>query len=562
MHRWRGRQSLGMWVLAVLLCAAMAPATGAQGVRGVVRDSASRIPVVGAVVLLLGQRGDTLARALTDLGGGFAFAPPAAGGTARSVRVLRIGYAPRDRSLTARDGAAMEIALRRLPTLIQAVNIRAPARCPRRGDRAVAFGLWEQARAALLASVVAREAMPSDKRRIRFEQLMEGNSDRVQRHAVRVTSGIDRGNSFFAARTAGEFASRGFTEFDEEGDTRYFGPDAEVLLDASFAVHYCLAVARAPKGRETEVGLAFVPADPYRVSVDVEGVVWIDTLRRALSRVDFEYTGMTGAAARAQPGGSLSYLELPSGIVLVDHWEFNLVGNQVDTVNADGEVRYTPRLQRSRVGGQLAQVHWPDGTTWRAALGEISGVARRRDGAPAAGVGILLEHTNYGTKVDSMGMFAIPDLVPGPYRVLIEEPRLASLDLLVPTTFRFEVAGDSTLRTTLVLPTVEDLVRERCVAAVASSASATGFFLGRLLRPDGGPAADIEIVLQAQAASGGGLVRRHRVRTALDGTFQWCDNRLQSGSRLTLEVPQDSGDPLRVEHTLTSHLTVMRIGLP
>jgi hypothetical protein len=557
---------IGWCLVAGAALAVLSSGASAQPLRGTVRDSVSKQPVAGAVVLLLGQRGDTIARSLTSVSGEYQFALPPDARTPASVRVVRMGFAPRDRSLLARagSGAPLDLAILRLPTMIHAVNIRAPAKCPRRGDRAVAFGLWEQARAALLASVVARDAVPTSKKRLRFEQLFEGTSDRVLRHAVRSAGGIDIGDSFLAAKTVRDFATAGFSDYDAEGDTRYYGPDADVLLDPAFAENYCLAVARSPRGRRNEIGLAFVPEVRDRVTIDVTGVVWIDTVRRVLSTVEFDYTGLSGAAARAQPGGTLSYREMPTGVILVDQWEFRLVGTAIDTINAEGEIRYTSRVQRSRIGGELAMVHWPDGTTWRASLGEFSGFVLRQGGEPAFGVGIRLEDTDYRSSVDSSGSFAIAELVPGPYRVLIEEPRLASLDLLVPTSFRFDAARDSSHRATLILPTVEELVRDRCMRQVASAAhaKATGFFLGRLFFPDGTPAAEVELRLRAQEAAGGGLVRTLRTKTAADGTFQWCENRLQKGTRLRIEVPLPQGEPLSIEHTLTSHLTVMRIGMP
>src|ERR1035438_5019645 len=42
--------------------------------------------------------------------------------------------------------------------MLAAVRIQEKSGCPRRSDDAATFGLWEQARAGLLATVVAREA--------------------------------------------------------------------------------------------------------------------------------------------------------------------------------------------------------------------------------------------------------------------------------------------------------------------------------------------------------------------------------------------------------------------
>src|SRR5438552_2080755 len=135
---------------ACVLAIAVTTAAHGQTVNGVVRDSATRQPISGAVVSVVDATGKTLRRTIADQAGKFILPVDAA---AARLRVLRIGFQPRDVPLAAGD-----ISMIRLPALLPVVRVSDRPLCPGSSDRGLAFVLWEQARAALLAAVVAREA--------------------------------------------------------------------------------------------------------------------------------------------------------------------------------------------------------------------------------------------------------------------------------------------------------------------------------------------------------------------------------------------------------------------
>src|SRR5690349_15997847 len=141
----------------LLLATAAIRALPAQILRGTVRDSASNAPIPGAVLVLLDSSGASLGRNITNERGQYTIALHPA---MRRVQVLRIGFRPRTvRIPDAVDGVAqLDLALPVIPRLLESFSVIDQPNCPRREGRPQAFALWEQARAALLAVVVARDA--------------------------------------------------------------------------------------------------------------------------------------------------------------------------------------------------------------------------------------------------------------------------------------------------------------------------------------------------------------------------------------------------------------------
>src|ERR1019366_1147504 len=79
--------------IAALLVSTLATPLAAQSFHGAVSDSASHQPVSGAVVMLLDSSGATLGRNITNERGQYRVSFVR---VARSMRVVRIGFLPRD----------------------------------------------------------------------------------------------------------------------------------------------------------------------------------------------------------------------------------------------------------------------------------------------------------------------------------------------------------------------------------------------------------------------------------------------------------------------------------
>ena len=142
----------GLAALFVATCLATSPGF-AQSVRGTLKDSATHEVVRGAVVTVTDSTGAFLARAISDSAGRFNVMRL---GQSRRVHIIRIGYHPYDGPVGAEDDT-LRIAMRPIPSLLETVSSSAKRICPGDKENVDAIGLWEQARAALLAGVVDRE---------------------------------------------------------------------------------------------------------------------------------------------------------------------------------------------------------------------------------------------------------------------------------------------------------------------------------------------------------------------------------------------------------------------
>lgn len=236
-------------VMAAALGVVLAGALGAQQVRGIVRDSASGMPLPGAVVMLLDSAAAIAARAVTNERG--EYRATLLGNGLRAVRVVRLGFRPAEAPLPdPRDGViAVDVSMVAIPMALQPVHVTASPSCPRRRDRALALAFLEQARAGLLATVVSRATTPASMKRLLSTRTLAASSDVVVHQTVRIDSAGTTFGSFGAERTANQFVDLGFLA-DSAGKRVYLGPDAEVLIDDHFARGYCFHVMdRDPASR-------------------------------------------------------------------------------------------------------------------------------------------------------------------------------------------------------------------------------------------------------------------------------------------------------------------------
>lgn len=531
--------------LLVTLC--LTPALRAQDVRGVVRDSASGDPVAGAVILVLDSAGRTAAQQLTSERGLYRVVRTPA---ARRLRVLRIGYRPREMALPA-GPASLDIALVAIPVLLETVQVTGSVQCPRRDDSEAALALLGQARAGLLAVMVARRANPAALVRLGFERRMDGLSDRIVSQQVRIERESAAGISFDAVRTPAEFLRLGFVA-EQWGQQRFLAPDADVLLDDTFANGYCFRVAERRRDRPDQVGLGFAAAGRLGGRVDIDGTLWIDTVARALVDIEFQYTGLPDSLQHYRPGGRIGFRTMPNGLVLVERWVLRLVGlDQTEEYSID-LMRSVRRhdYYYSETGGELARATWPDGTAWRAPLGAVRVRLRTPDGSPLPNAGIRLADTHYRGTGDSVGTVEIRDLVPGPYAVALADPRLAAIDLELPTDLRFVAVRDSTVSLTLRAQTAEAFTAERCRGGRRSAQAAGALVLGRVYTLDGRPRGSARVF----AATLEGPTELGSYTTGSDGVFAFCVPASAVGQAVGFDVERT-----RVTATVVAPLTVVRL---
>lgn len=442
MTRWSSsvRGQFALIATALLLAAVSAKSAQAQFISGRVLDSASAQPIPGAVVQALASDGRVLARALSDGRGAFALRVPETASV--QLRVQRIGFRPRVVANVSSGSTQVAVKLLRIPAFLDPVRVVA-AQCRRRG-RTSPSGLIEQARAGLLASVVARDVNPAAMTRVTFERRYDRSGRRISWQRVRMDSSAASRTSFTAVSDAAGFVSRGFLLDDEEGAT-YFAPDAETLLDDAFAAGYCFRVMPADRERPNQVGLGFEASNRRRGRVDVNGALWIDTVTRELRDIEFRYEGLPSAIQAQRPGGRIEFATLPNGITIVSRWQLDPAGIEADTVAGTraGSTQVIGRVSRYENGGELVRALWRDGTEWRGQLGTFVGRATWTDGRPARGLMYSLRNTPYRGETDSLGRLVLDGLLPGTYRVLIIDQALLEVGLSIGTDIEFTSNRDS-----------------------------------------------------------------------------------------------------------------------
>lgn len=559
-------------VVSCLMLAVAAASAAAQQLRGTVRDSASRLPIPGAVITTLDSLGRVGRRSITDERGAYFITAPSA---ARRLRLVRLGFRPVEAELpTSRgDVTTLDVVMTRIPYQLQQVRVTAGASCPRRSDRRAALALLEQARAGLLATVVARSDKPARMKRLMIERRMDGTSDRIARHSVRIDSVASAEAAFGATRTATDFIRQGFAA-DSADDRIFYAPDADVLLDDGFSAGYCFHIMDRERRRPNQVGLGFKAADRRRGRIDVDGALWIDTVARALVDIEFRYVGLDAREARFEPGGHVGFREMTNGVVLIDRWFLRLVGLEPATVHGGRHPALvgragerTPagpvRFVLADVGGELASATWDDGFVWKAPLGTLALSVTTDGGQPSVGTMVRLDDTDYEGTTDSTGYLEIHDLAPGPYASRIADSRLDNIGLTLATRLTFAATRDSVVRLRLVAKTAEQYVGERCRAERPVSAKAyrdgpvgDAWLIGRVTAPDGTPVKGAIWAMRTMAA-GDLTTLVAGAETGSDGIFVSC--RATLGSTVLLEFRRKGMENGMTSRALTDRLTVLAL---
>lgn len=545
--------------IAVLVLSSVASPVPAQNLRGAVRDSVSHQPIAGAVVMLLDSTGALLGRNITNERGRYTVTYTR---VASIMRVVRIGFLPRE--LRVQDSEAIDqpidVVMVPFSAALAPVRIVDTPGCPQRGDRAKTLALWEQARAGLLSTVVAREMNPMAIHRLAFERTLDGHSDRISRFVVAADSDTNSAKSFNAVRSARDFVTSGFSE-DSAGTRFMFGPDADVLLDDSFALGYCFRLASPSKNRPRQVGLAFSPSDRRAGRMDIDGTLWIDTAARALRDIEFQYSGTPPHWGEFHPGGSVSFHEMPNGVVFVDQWYLRRVYATETSVLDQRGYDYTTRISpfARENGGEVARAVWRDGQVWNASLGSLRIQVVTPAGQPAKGAEVLLPDTPFWGAADSSGTILIRDLLPGPYSLRIRDARMAELGVSMPTRITFVAARDSTFRTTVKVPTTEEYVAGLCRKDRQWAASDSTFVLGRVVTPEGDPVEDAKVAIAIKTPDREWSWGKLFYLTGSDGVFESCGKLFKPGQKVLIRVSQRGMADVDVERTLASKLTIARI---
>jgi hypothetical protein len=465
----------------------------AQRVKGTLHDSASTMPLNGAVVSVVDSTGAVTARAVVDGAGTFSLPLTAA---AARLRVIRIGYRPRDVPLPSNRShgdVSVVVSLSRIPPILETVRVSGTELCPGSTDRGAAFQLWDQARAGLLATVVARETNPADVAALAYQRNV-GPSDDLIMHQIAASRLGRTSRPFKAAAKPETFAKSGYIEQDSTGARTYYAPDEQVLLDESFAATHCFHIQPPDTAHVGQLGLAFTPARGRDTIVDVTGVIWMDAVTPAVRALDFRYTNLEPAAMNAASGGHVEFQSLSNGVSFIDWWNLRFpLLSRVARASSMGPTPPETRRRRERVdyrvdqmvesGGEVLMSRWKDGTTWQSPNSGVAGtVTQRGSQAPIPFALVSLAGTADTAMADAQGRFDLAPIPAGHYSLVVRDTTLSGYVADRLAKRLVTVSRDSLTPVTVELQSPTDLITALCKDQPARTAPSV--ILGHLDTPD------------------------------------------------------------------------------
>jgi len=535
-----------------------ATAARAQIARGTVRDADTGAPVAGVVVLALDSVATVRARSVVSAVGEYRVS------TQRAVklRFVRIGYRPEERTIpTPENGVAtVDVTMRALSQLLAPVEVHANANCPRRPDATSTFALWDQARAALLAAVVAREANPPRSVRVIYKRL-RSLDDRVVEQLVQIDSAAVTARPFLAVLSSEDFARGGFAR-DSSGMRQYLAPYADVLLDDAFMSAHCFRSRDGGAARPNQVGVAFETARRQRGRIDVDGVVWVDTAARTLVQIEFRYVGVPDAAERARAGGEIWFRQMANGLLIIDRWHIRSSGaNERPGHDEFGTIpRADGPITAIEYGGQVVEASWSDGLSWRAPLGRLVVHGVDAAGREVKAFHLRLRGTNYAAHPNERGTAEISGLLPGPYRAVAVDTLLGRLGLAPPEPTPFVAMRDTLVEQRITVPDAIQNFRAFCGAPTPEPDDA--LLVVRVQTPTGLPVTDAAWeVRRARAPTTDYQPFARGRHEAPDGTLNGCLS-LKKGDAVRIAVWRE-GQPIVIEgRVLDRDATAIGIAIP
>ena len=517
----------------VLTLIAFQPIAG-QGVSLRLVDSTNRLPVVGAIVRLLGSQG-TVAQGITNEVGRITLRGPASG-TYR-VTIDRIGYPGTDLgpfALSTNQVLEQEIRLGSRPQRLPEITVSARDIC---GFQGVAGGaaaaLWEEIRKALTANLITQaDAQPL----LRVRQFVRETTFGGRLLREWTAEAREMRGQPFVAMEPGELSQKGFA-YAIDDTMMYAAPDARLLLSDEFVATHCfraLPVSRA----DTLRGLEFRPVTD-RALPDVRGAIWVDRSSSELRHIEYGYTGLPGLVQSLGPGGRVEFNRLDSGEWIVSHWFIRMVRSEQDPERKDPRLRgYLFRGGRAEPAG--------DGKTLMTRAIVLGTVVDSTVLGPLSGAVVRLEGTSDSATTDSSGRFRIESLAAGPRILEAIHPKLGLLKAAQQNVLLS--IGDSTT-VIFSVPSLATFARAKC-----RNGARTGVF-GLVSRSDGVMAATGVIEANWGDAKGS---RVRRAEPDQRGFFALCG--LPGNQSITVRL-LDNGLPVAEQHLVLHPLESLWLDL-
>ena len=466
-------------VVSLLLLAGVAE-SGAQTVRGTVRDAETGVALQGVFVMLQDSVAQMRGGVLTDGNGFYAIRASRAGTyTLRAERIGQQSMVSPPTILT--DSAVTTVDLRLPVSAIQLapLHVSGANRCiarPRTGERAAQ--LWEEARKALtVARWVERE------RQFQFEsrsytRALDPLTLHVRHESVR--HDVSR-NRPYAALDADSLVAHGFVRQDDDGLV-FYGPDAQTLLSDAFLDAHCFHAVEGTGDTRGMVGLAFRPVTETKLP-DIDGVLWLDAKTLELRFIDYRYTNLPRPYRGRSTGGRTDFRRLSNGAWIVSRWYIRMPV-VVESALERGEYRTTAVQEE---GGEVLGTRSAALTVELKRDGAVRGaVYDSVKGEPLANALVYLSGTAYNSHTDSAGRFLISGVPPGGYVIAFAHGVADSMPAL-PKPASVDIRASDTLSVQLAIPPLREQIARRCGALLrrAPADSMGAVLFGKLMRPHG-----------------------------------------------------------------------------
>jgi hypothetical protein len=302
---------------------------------------------------------------------------------------------------------------------------------------------------------------------------------------------------------------------EDAAGRRFSAPDADVLLDESFATTHCFRRQPGDSAHLEQVALAFTPVPGRDSLVDVSGVIWLDRAVPALRSLDFRFVGLEPAAATVGTGGHLEFRTVANGVSFIEWWMLRLPAlTLARTIDSYTRVLAPiPTRRQDRFGARVAEIHegggqvitasWSDGTEWHPPPTAIVGTAVRRDGnIPVANAVVTVVGTGDTTLTGPDGQFTFARVLPGKYDVTVVDTTLHAFASDRVDTRRVDVVRGQISSVRFVVAPLADVIADLCHGQKIREG--TSMLVGRVALPTGVPVRGARVHASWQADFNGG----------------------------------------------------------
>ncbi|WP_419942420.1 carboxypeptidase-like regulatory domain-containing protein [Candidatus Palauibacter sp.] len=254
---------------------------------GLLLTEGSGAPVEGAHIRLVDPGEVVLAEALSDAQGAFSLPMPPAG--VYRLLVARIGYRSWASDTLHVDWASESRSLRLdipvEPIPLPELSVSAENVCPTTPEeRQRAFALYESVLPILSTVSHTADLGALRMRLIRSSKVyFRAGTYRFERDTTTVVVSKSLDNA-----SPEHLVAHGYADVVDTMTT-FYAPDGDALAAPGFLATHCLRPVESED--EATVGLGFEPK-PGREVVDVQGVLWIDTIAGGPRELEFQYTSV------------------------------------------------------------------------------------------------------------------------------------------------------------------------------------------------------------------------------------------------------------------------------